>query len=351
MSDLSSKFTTLEGQLATQAATLGSYIDTTEGKLQLILDFLDVMNINNAANTKYLLAAIGQSCYCEPGSTPPLITPPTSPTTHPINADKCKRVQAFLHAMQEVFTVLDIVSAVGVGFTPNLILDAYNQVIASLGNTDDTGVPSFPEAVQLAGSLLNYVGGNIFVGGTLSGYFSPLIFDLRDAMFLSSSPSSAQSAYNGVISGSSVPGYAQDVLTAAAYNALYSYYFDPTSTPNLTGYDGDACGIAGCVTVTAVATSINGGATFWAIEWPTAFFGVNTNSPGVTSNKLTWATRDLDGWTVNPSVTAKQFVDAADSGDSLTPGTAHLIGEPTPFYALVRNDGGSGSFTAEMCPP
>ena len=349
MSDLTDKFTTLESQLTAQHDITIETLEMILNRLDLVNTNLDTVIVNNATNTRLILAAIGQSCYCEPGSTPPLVIPPTDPTTRPVNQDKCKRVQAFLHAMQEVFTVLDMVSAVGIGFSPQLFIDAWDQVIASLGNTDETGVMSFPEAAQLMGSLINYVGGNIFVGGTLSGYFAPLIFDLRDAMYSPTTPAATQSAYNGVISGSDVPGYAQNVLIDAAYNALWSYYFDPASTPNLTGYDGFACAGAECITLTSIATSTSCGGAANGIEWEAPFPLQFDNGFGCTSSDALWTEYDFSGWTLTPSANVRVFYNVGSFSD-VTAGTPF---SPVGFISHVAVIYLSGTlpFTLELCAP
>jgi len=201
MGNLTTKFAGLEAQLETQHLEVIDNLEAILNRLDAVNVALDIITNNNATNTKLILAAIGQNSPCAPCPTPPIVIPPVDATPHPIDADKCKRVQAFLHTMAEVFTVLDVASSVGIGFNPSLITDAFNQVIATLGNGDETPVISFPEAVQLVGDLVSYVATNILVGGTLNGYFSPLVFDLQDALYSSSTPADAQSAYNGEIDG------------------------------------------------------------------------------------------------------------------------------------------------------
>lgn len=347
MGNMTDKFTTLEEQLASQHTDVMEALGLIEDKLDLANSSLDLIINNNALNTRLIIAAIGQGCYCEPGSTPPIVTPPTDPTTRPVNQDKCKRVQAFLHTMQEVFTVLDITSAVGVGFTPNLIIDAFNQVIAELGNTDETGLISFPEAVQLAGALINYTLSNVFVGGTLSGYFAPLVLDLRDAMYSPTTPAATQAAYNGVIAGSSVPSAAQSVIIDAAYNALWSYYFDPDSTPNLTGYDGMACAGAECITMTSVADSLSCGATLGIIPWDSFFEAGSDDGRGCTGSGPFWATTDLIGWSFTPTANVRFFHNDASYID-ITANTTHIETSHTSHAAIVYLSG-EVPFTVEVC--
>jgi len=338
MSDLTAKFASLQAQLSTQAAEMQLLVDTVEPKLQFVLDLMDTMIVNNAANAQAILSAIGQSGACAICPTPPLLIPPTDPTTRPVNQDKCKRVQAFLHAMQEVFTVLDVASSVGIGFSPQLIIDAFNQVIADLGNTDETGLISFPEAVQLVGSLINYTASNIFVGGTLSGYFAPLVLDLRDAMYSPTTPAATQSAYNGVIAASSVPGYAQNVLIDAAYNALWSYYFDPASTPNLAGYDGFACAGAECITFTSQAVALSCGGSDGVIVWEDPFIGLTDDGAGCSAAVGVWTNTDLMPWTITPTANVRVFMGLGSFVD-IAANDTYQHGSGTSHAAIVYLSG------------
>jgi len=241
MSDLTAKFTALREQLANEATEADTDRNVTNIKLQSMLDLLDVIIVNNAANTKALLAAIGQSSACMPCPLPSLTVPPTDATGRPIDEDKCKRTQAFLHAMTEVFTVLDVMSSFGVGFSPTAINEAITQVITALANSDTTPLPSWPEAVQIAGSGINYAASNVLVGDSLVELWAPLVPGAKNLIYGSGSAAGAQTAYETIISGSSSPGYAKQLMIDAAYNELFSYYFDPASEPNLTGYSGTAC--------------------------------------------------------------------------------------------------------------
>jgi hypothetical protein len=274
MSDLSEKFTALEDQLAAQQVDTLASLAGIQATLDALNTLLDIMNENNAANTKALLAAIGSSAACNPCPTPSLVVPPIDTTPVTGTSDLCKRIQAFLHAMAEVFTAMDVMSAFSIPFSPGLIIDAIQEVITALENGDETPIISFPEAVRLVGDGINYIAGNFLVGDTLSDLFSGVVFDIQDAMFSSGDASAAQAAYASVISGSSIPSYAKPVMIDAAYNALFSYYFDPASTPNLTGYSGSACGEVEdtCQDLARViAHSSVFGIDFGCIEFPTGW--------------------------------------------------------------------------------
>lgn len=269
MSDLTTKFAALSEQLAAQATASDALVDTVEAKLQALFDEIDTIIVNNAANTRAILLALGSLDPCACAGTPTLIVPPIGTTPIGVSSEQCQRIQAFLHTMQEIFTVLDVASAFSVGLNFSLVSNSINEVITSIESGSDLPVISYPEANLLINDVINYIIGNLLVGGTLSGYFSSVLFDLRDGMALSNSASSAKSFYDGVINASGLPSYVKPVIKDAAYGALYSYYFDPGTAPNLTGYDGSLCmgcltGITGCTSFDAAPATASG-ASWYAV--------------------------------------------------------------------------------------
>lgn len=349
MSDLSAKFTALEEQLASQATTINGYVDTVEAKLQAIFDELDTVIVNNAANTKALLQALGANSPCATCPTPSLTVPVTDPTTRAVNFDKCKRTQAFLHAMAEIMTVLDTMSAFSIPFSPSLISDAISQVITALENGDTTPLPSFPESVQLVGDGINYIAGNFTVGGTLSSYFSSVLLDLRDAIFPAPNAASDQEAYKTVINASGLPSYVKPLINDAAYNELWSYYFDPASMPNLTGYDGFVCSGTDCfegTSHTSVTTGSSGPLSVMILGEPfttTDFGGFSTWSENAV------CTDPLNGWTVQTTV-ATHVYEGCGSGThaDILPDTPFTLTTPT---CLVVYSDVNVAFDWTLCPP
>jgi len=270
MSDLTAKFTTLEEQLAAQSAATLEALAAINTAFGLLNDQIDTLNLNGAANTRYLLAALAANNPCNDCEAPSLVVPPTDDTSRTQDEELCKRVQAFLHAMQAVYTVLDTMSAFGIGFSTTILTDAFNEVITSLANGDATPLPSFPEAVQIVGDGISYIADNAFVGHTLSSLFSSLVLDMVTPIFNAGSASGAQEVFNTIIDGTSYTTFEKRLLEHAAYNELYSYYFDPASDPNLTGYDGTACfhGIADiteCTEYTSTSHTV-GSVTFQIVQ-------------------------------------------------------------------------------------
>jgi hypothetical protein len=363
MTTLTDKFTAFEGQTASEhdetIATIGDINDV----LALINTAIDTLNNNAATNTRYLLAAIASQDPCKDCTAPDISVPPVGTDPNPVSQDMCKRTQAFLHAMSEVYTVLDTMSAFGVPFTPSLIGTAISQVITALANGDTTPLPSFPESVQIVADGINYVASGFLVGDTLVGYFTPLLFDFRDAIFLTTTPSDAKAAYNGIIEGSSIPGYAIPIMEDAAYNALWSYYFDPSSDPNLTGYSGTACTVpsGACFTRDLIHTdSVPSGST---VELVVDDFGLfegnvttNSSSGPVTRTEPAFFAGNLLNWTIEVLIghatVSYRAGDLSSSGmfSSTTnfgvDGTPHVLPASGSFY-IAGDVGGR----VRLCAP
>jgi len=127
MSDLTGKFEILQEQLEAADAAMQVDLNAIREELGLLNAQIDTLNLNGAANTRALLAALGASSPCMPCPTPALTIPPVDGTVNPINPDKCKRAQAFVHALLEIATTLDAASAFAIPFNPVLITDAMSQ--------------------------------------------------------------------------------------------------------------------------------------------------------------------------------------------------------------------------------
>ena len=361
MSDLTEKFDTLEGLMADQNTAILASLTAITDVLGLLNTGLETLNSNGATNTRYLLAAIGAISPCAPCPTPPLTVPPADPTDQPLGSDKCKRTQAFLHAMAEVFTVLDTMSAFSIPFSPSLISDAIGQVITALENGDETPLPSYPEAVQIVTDGVIYIAGNFLVGDTLSALFSGQVFDLQAAIYLAPNAASGKEAYNEIIDGSDIPSYAKPLIKDAAYNELWTYYFDPDTEPNLAGYDGTACGVSVCDTVASVAVTATD--SFFPsltnrqmLELPNFFPGDDTFSSTVFSEDVV-AEGGLGGWTITltSGTNARVVMDRiGTTQEFLTNGVPFTLPGPTSACFVDDVTSGltlSGAFEVEWCSP
>jgi hypothetical protein len=350
MSDLTNKFSTLEEQLTAEHTEMQDTTDNIYALLGTMSDLLTTIQQNNALNARYLLAAIGQNSPCAPCPTPSLSVPPTDTTPRAVNTDKCKRAQAFLHAMAEIMTVMDVTSAFSIALNPSLIGDAIGQVITALENGDTTPLPSYPEATQIVGTGINYVAGNIFVGTTLSSQFSTVVFDLQSAIYSASSSADMQSVFGGVIDGSSIVDFAKPLIKALGYNALFTYYFDPASDPNIAGYSGTVCAEAGgCLTITSSLQTISGAGPYSLIVWPSDFDPVDVVD-GTTSSGNVWATIDMEGWSIHPALQSTIFVYSGDHGTTIDANDTYVIPTSTTFVAVIHAADTSLQ-DVEVCPP
>jgi len=274
MTTLTEKFTALEEQLAAQAGTMEAYVDTVEAKLLQIANTLDTLNNNGATNTRYLLAALGALDPCKTCPQPSLDVPPVSNIPLVPDDEQCKRVQALLHAISSIAAKFDILNNFGIGFNPTMLGTAFDEIITGLGEPSAVPSPSWAEMANMASQALAYATANFDTGISLSTYFAPLVFDLRDAIYNTGSPLEGKSAYDSVISNSSVPYGANGLLQAIGYNALFSYYLDPANEINLAGYDGSSCAPpTECVTLLSgysftITKTEDDGSNFWSIVIP-----------------------------------------------------------------------------------
>lgn len=357
MSDLTAKFSALEEQLATQAATIEGYTDTVEAKLQAIFDELDLILINNAANTKYLLAALGQTAACFPCPTPSIVVPPIGTTPGAVDTDRCQRAQAIIAVIHSLLADMDTLQSFNVVGTFNVLNDAITEAIAAVVAGDTVPLPSFPEVVQLGGTYINYAGERAFSGVGLIDQFEPLEADLRDAIYFTGTPGQARDQYETVIGASGASSGAKQLFSAIAYTALWSYYFDPASTPDVSAYSGSACGgdlasITSCTLFAAVSSTFSGH-TWYRILLPPPSVPDGLGIDG-----------DYFGWTIEYTTTFDTIhnvgIGGYDSGGTFHLETSGHQGDSP--YTIVNHreslyiftidvDGDAHPFTVTICPP
>lgn len=241
MSDLNDKFVTLEGQLSSQSVDTLAALAGIQSTLDTIQTTMTAINDNQATNARLILNAIGRIDPCTPCPLPSLVPPQIGTSTPGISQDACKRVQAFLHAVETILTYGDYLINGGFFASPSAINDMIGQAIIVLENPDTTPLPSWSEVIVIAADVANYIVNNIPFANTFVGLFAPLEFDLQSAMFNAGDVAAIQAAYTSTIDSSTIPGYGKPILKQIAYQELFNYYFDPASTPNLVGYDGSVC--------------------------------------------------------------------------------------------------------------
>lgn len=350
MTTLSEKFDALETQLATIEAAADADRNVTNIKLQAIADMLDIINTNAAQNTKYLLAALSQSAACFPCPTPSITVPPIGTTPSVVNSDHCKRAQAFVKTMHDIFTAMDTLQSFNVIGTFNVLNDAISEVISGIAAGDTVPLPSFPETTNIVGDFVSYAGERLFSGTSLMEQFGPLESSLIAALYASTTPEDAKTAYDGVISASSATNGAQLLFIASAYNALYSYYFDPSTLPDLTGYDGTLCGGGGCIEFDSVNVLLGGSDNYQCLVWVDPFTGTDHTPGGYTGSDNVWCLTDLTGYTVNV-LSGSVLIREGYTTSPITKSTGESWTFATSDGSSIISTSAAVPFTVEICAP
>ena len=350
MSDLTGKFSVLEAELTEQSETAQTTRANIYALLGAMSDTIDAINNNNAVNTRLLLNAIGQSGACFPCPTPSMTVPPITTTPTTISTASCQRSQAIIATIHNILAQMDVMMSYNVVATFNVLNDAIGDVIAAIVAGDTVPLPTFPEVVNLVGSYFSYVGERIFSGVGLVEQFEPLETSLINGIWGAATASAARAQYVSIIEGSDVSFAGKFVIENVAYNALWSYYYDTATSPDVSGFDGSFCGIGGCLTVPSASTSINGGSSIAFIDWPAVFLPVNAVG-SLTSNHYTWATRDFTNWVLTPAVDAFYYITSSDAGNYLTANVPVTLGSDVDLMAIRRSDASNTPFTIQICPP
>lgn len=358
MSDnLTTRLAAFEDQMATQNAATLAAIAALGTSLAGIQTNTDLALENNAANTKALLAALGQTGACFPCPTPSIVVPPTSSTAVPVSPEGCQRSQWIVTAIQNLLGNMDTLQSFNVTGTFSVLNDAISQVVGAIAAGDTIPLPSFPETVQLVGTYVNYAGERAFSGVSLASQFAPLYGPLVTAVAISGNAEDAQAAYNSVIDASSASSGAKQLFKAVAYNALWSYAFDPTSTPDVSAFDGSACGVelSSITTCTTFGSSagVFDGATFQFLNVPPTFaplgWGIAGTYIGYTFEVITETTlHNVRLFTVDSGGSAHLVhTMAAGEGPYMLGSAEAAIG----VIAVFQDGTGDWPFTIRICPP
>jgi len=241
MTTLTEKFTALEGQLNDDADVNHSDNLNIVEQLELIKDSLASINSDLLLFKAQMAAqspAIDPYACCTP---PSIVIPSVDPTSNPVNQDRCKRAQAFVHAMHEIAGVFGAATDSGIFWSPSVVIGGIQEVITALIEGETVPLPSFPEAVNIAGDAINYGLSNIGRGHNLQSQFDSISSGMVNALYFTSTAGDAQSAYFSIVDASGLPNDEKLLFKALGFNALFSYFFDPESTPDLSPYDGTIC--------------------------------------------------------------------------------------------------------------
>ena len=348
MSDLTAKFTALEEQLATQAAVTDGYIDTVEAKLQLLADNLDTIIINNAANTRALLNAMNQAQACATCPTTPLIgTPPTDATTSE-TSEYCQRVQAFLTFIDLCCTYADAVGDLPSAFSTGYVTSIVDEIRVTM---DDEGIPypGWLDTVAIAAAGVNYVINRAILGGSTHAMFDPIRETLQAAMYAAGSVSGSLSAYNAGIAAADGLAAARPVLNGVAYGDVANYFLDPSSTPNLTPYDGGICGSGGCIELTSTLTTYPGSAMGQAIWWEGDFNGSNCTPASYCADGPAWLDENRVGWTITAHGPCDVYHNWNFASTHLE--ADEVLELPDTNFMAIQNYPSTTPFSITLCPP
>jgi hypothetical protein len=358
MGDLTSKFTALEEQLSTADAALQVDLNAIRDTLDLLNTAIDTLNNNQATNTRYLLSAIGQNSPCAPCPTPSIVVPPVDTTPRTVNEDRCKRSQAILQFLAAVFEAFDNLMNLNVTGAWTLINDVFSQIIATMGAGDTIPLPSFPEAVNIAGNFFSFAAGRLFSGENISELFAGLRDTMEGAIFFSTTSEDAQSAYNAIIDASAYSNEGKLLLKSTAYSAIWSYFLDPATDPDLTGFSGTACGgslagITSCTDFDAVPATADG-ADWYAIQVPVAFPGED-NDFMIAGDYFGWTVELLyvgTGRSIRGRYVSLAGVNEAEFLLAVGAETNEFI-HHTQAIAIYTNDHDAGAepFGVRICPP
>ena len=347
MSDLTGKFSTLEAELTSIGDEAHSQRVATNTAIADVQTAVDNVGAEIAALRNLMLSAIGQSDPCMTCPPPSLITPVTNPTGRPINADKCKRVHAFLNALHEISGVFGAVSNNAIVWTPSIVNAGISEVLTTLVTTGSVPLPSFGESVNIAGDTINYALSNIGRGDNLQSQFDSITSGMVNGLYNTPNAADIQSQYTSSVDGSGLPNDEKLLFKALGFNALFSYFFDPTSHPDLTAYSGTDCGDLACMTFTTaeMVTFTGEFGSGWMPDW--SKYGLTAVSlPGQTQPQ--WLEGDRACWTADTTGFAdvhklsQQF--PGDHTDEVYQ-FPHTVGDT--WLTIYRVD---GPFSLTFCP-
>src|SRR5882724_9394477 len=223
MTDLAAKFTTLETQLATQQTALLAVLGDVNTTLGLINTNLGNLGASGVTNTNLLLAAIGANNPCAACPTPTIIPPALSTVAPGIDADRCKRAQAFIRFVRSYLTVQNAASTFGMSFNPTFLTDAVGQALTNIGSTDAVPVISFAEAFNLAGDMITYTVDNFTRADRLDTQFDTIKGLLVAAVYSGGDTTTSKAQYDATIDASSLPADEKAVMKDDGYIAAINW--------------------------------------------------------------------------------------------------------------------------------
>jgi hypothetical protein len=243
----------------------------------------------------------------------------------------------------------------GVTWSPSIVVSGIEEVVTTLMAGGTVPLPSFTEAVEIAGELITYAVVNLLRGDSLQAQFDSVSAGLLPILALTGNGASAQSQYVSYMASSGLPADELTLLQGLGYNALCSFFFDPGGTPDLSGYDGTVCGgsLADIIACTDFVTAsvFRSAHNYQALVLPPSY-GPDTQF--IAGDYEGWSFEIVDGpsgeemgvyyyTTGDTEATVGGFLPGSGVH---TFGPTHAIG----FFSVHFAEDLSGPFTIRICP-
>jgi hypothetical protein len=353
LEDLSLQLTAIIDGLAVLYAGNNAYQASALSLLSQINQNTDTIINNNALNAQRLLIAIAANDPCKSCDVLPIAPPPIQVTPQPIDQDHCKRMQALIYALRRFTVKLDILSSFGTGFSPTVIHDAIAEIITELGVAELLEFPSLGEVAQIASAGAAYVFSNLFTTNSLPAAFLSIEDQLLVVLYDTDNASAGQAAYRSFLDGSGLPSAIVQLFKAMAYTSVFNLYYDTTKMLDLSGYDGTICTPESpCAEVTSNNIISNEAGTFYVIDPVDPYPG---NAPTFNSGNYIGYTITL----ISANRTKAVAVGSYNPGGSYV-GVGSLVNQfdtCTVLYATAaigyysETLAGDGHYTLQICAP
>lgn len=404
MSDLQTKFTTLEGQISanhteimaalnTIAFALGAPPTTPNTSLADVVTVLETINSNivgmRAANALYYASALGAldtislntetminnnslnaqrmiqaiyATFCECATTTPLLPLPIDTTPSPLPIDeKCRRVQFYLAVFSTWLTSIANYGSSGASITGSVLEGLLVSAGVAFGMTATGaeigaagGIPGVVVGA-IVGAIVAAVytfGGSILVDYA-NQFASATVQDaLRQGLYSAENADEGQSIFQDIIASNfeTIPAGIINFLWWSAWsNDLYS----GTPAVDDSMFDSTICAppdADGCITINSTVVMFGTDGNASAIVWPSPLVAINQTPAGYTASAAVWCESNLIGYTITPSMDINFFHHWNQPATVITANTIFTVGADTDL-AAIHIYPSTVPFSIELCEP
>jgi len=345
----------IRSEQATQATAALSVLNSIDLSLATMLE-------NNAANTKYILAALYATfCGCATGALP--LAPPliVTPTELPPD-EKCQRIQFYISVFTSWLSKIATYTAATGGITSDVLgtLLALAATEAGLvASGAEVGSVLGPPGV-VVGAIVSLIAGAVYLVGSafLNDYivdFNSPIFqsDLLNALYAANSAEEGQVAFENALVPyfSAVPAA---ILAALWWSQWSNDIYSTTPVIDASAFDSTLCvpPELECYEFVGESVTMHTGsseATFVGIVWPNdAVFVATDVSGATTATGAIWTTIDIYGWRLRAltgTCTAFLNTDASHALD----GSQWTCDVHTTLVSVLNTS--NEAFSLEICRP